>query len=134
MSTLEITLLDSTRCLAMHAESGTKLITDVTPHYGGGGSSFSSTDLVGVALATCIGSSVAPVAEREGIALDRFRISVEKTLLTNPRKIGALRVEIRMPSGLTDAQIKKLTNAAKTCAVHRTLREAIDIEVKLETD
>jgi len=132
LSTIEITLLDTTRCIARHEASGTEIVTDVTPQYGGGGTSFSSTDLVGVALGTCIGSSISPVAEREGIPLEGFRIVVEKTLSVSPRRIERLSVTISVPSGLTEIQERKVRNAAGTCAVHRSLHGSIDIDVRFE--
>jgi len=130
LSAIEITLLDTTRCLVRHEASGAELVTDVTPQYGGGGTSFSSTDLVGVALGTCIGSSISPVAEREGLSLEQFRIAVEKTLSASPRRIERLDVTIAIPSGLTEIQERKIRNAAATCAVHRSLHGSIDIEVR----
>jgi len=129
MSRIEIRLLDTTRCIARHEASGTELTTDVSPLYGGGGSSFSSTDLVGVALGTCIGSSISPVAEREGIPLAGFGIRVDKTLSTSPKRIEKLSVELHLPSGLTEAQSRKIRNAAATCTVHRSLHGTIDIDV-----
>lgn len=129
MSGIEIKLLDAKRCSAHHTESGAELITDVTPQFGGGGTSFSSTDLVGVALGTCIGSSIAPLAEREQIPFEEIRISVQKSLEMSPRRIGKLAVSIALPSGLTDVQRKKLENAAATCAVHRSIESGIEIEV-----
>jgi uncharacterized OsmC-like protein len=129
MSAIEIELIDSTRCRARHEESGAELVTDVAPLQGGGGTSFSSTDLVGVGLATCIGSSIAPVAERESIPLDRIGISVAKTMAASPRRIEKLSVTVRLPSGLTDVQSRKLRNAAATCTVHRSLHGSIEIEV-----
>ncbi len=132
MASIEIALLDNTRCRVRHAASGEELVTDVTPEFGGGGTSFSSTDLVGVALGTCIGSSIAPVAVRERIPLDQVAIVVEKTLLTDPKRIGSLKVIVTIPSGLTVDQDKKLRRAAATCAVHRSVGTTIDIEVSFE--
>ena len=129
MAAIEIRLIDTTRCLARHEASGAELTTDVSPLYGGGGTSFSSTDLLGVALGTCIGSSISPVAEREAIPLEGFRIHVEKTLATSPKRVEKLSVVVRLPSGLTDVQSRKIRNAAATCTVHRSLHGSIDIDV-----
>lgn len=129
MSGIHISLIDATRCRARHEESGAEIVTDVSLLHGGGGTSFSSTDLIGVGLATCIGSSIAPVAERESIPLERIWISVAKTMATDPKRIDRLSVTVHLPSGLTNIQSRKLRNAAATCTVHRSLHGAIEIEI-----
>lgn len=133
MSKIEVRLLDATRCAAVHPASGARLTTDIGRAYGGGGSSFSSTDLVAVALATCIGSSLAPIALREGIPLDSIRITAGKELGTNPKRIARLTVAIDLPPGLSEAQRSKLGNAARTCTVHRTLHDCIEMAVELRS-
>lgn len=134
MAKIEIQLLDEHRCAATHSGSGTQLVTDISPEYGGGGTSFSSTDLIAVALATCIGSSLSPMALREGIPLDQIRIVVEKTFDTQPKRVSHIAVEVRVPPGLSSTQRTKLTNAARSCSVHRSLASPIDMTVDLLED
>ncbi|MBZ0111885.1 MAG: OsmC family protein [Thermoanaerobaculia bacterium] len=131
MAKIEVQLLDEHRCVATHPESGARLVTDISPEYGGGGTSFSSTDLIAVALATCIGSSLSPMALREGIPLEQIRIVIEKTFDTQPKRVSHLAVEVRVPSGLTPTQLTKLTNAARSCSVHRSLASPIDMTIDL---
>jgi putative redox protein len=113
-----------------HGPSGTELATAAPVDNRGDGSSFSPTDLVAAALASCIVTTMAIVAEREGIDFRQASFRVEKHMADNPRRIGSLPVEIHMPPGLTDAQRKKLENAAHTCPVHRTLREDVEKEIR----
>ena len=113
-----------------HGPSGAHLKTAAPVDNRGDGSSFSPTDLVAAALGSCIVTTMAIVAEREGIDFARCSFRVEKHMVDGPRRIGALPVTIHMPSGLTDAQKKKLENAAHSCPVHRSLGEGVEKEIR----
>ncbi len=131
MPWIPIDLIDATRCTATHEGSGARVATDISPEYGGRGEGFSSTDLLTVALATCIGSSISPMALREGIALDQIQIRGRKTLQEKPKRVSHLEVQIALPDHLTDTQRTKLGHAARSCTVHRTLAPAIEISIEL---
>jgi putative redox protein len=131
MSEIDIRLLDRSRCQATHRASGQSIDTDVAPEYGGSGSRYSSTDLVAAALGTCIGSSIAPILEREGLPLDAVSITVTKELQHQPRRISRLAVTISLPAAIDDKQLLKLRNAARTCVVHRSLREEVEVTIEL---
>jgi len=109
-----------------HGPSGALLRTAAPLDNQGDGSSFSPTDLVAAALASCIVTTMAIVAEREGISFRDATFRVEKHMIAQPRRIGALPVVVHMPAGLTPDQRQKLERAAHTCPVHRTLLEDVD--------
>ena len=86
------------RCRAVHGPSGAELVTDAPVDNHGKGASFSPTDLVATALATCVLTTMGIVAERHGwelagsTALDaRARETLEKTAHTCPvhKSLGA---------------------------------------------
>src|SRR5260370_34621729 len=88
-----------------HGPSGSAITTEAPKDKGGTGSSFSPTDMVGAALASCALTTMALVASREGISWGEASAQVEKRMENNPRRrIGELNVEIQMPSGLTREQ------------------------------
>ena len=62
-------------------KTGTVIHTDVSPEFGGGGTTFSSTDLVGAGLGSCISSSLAAIADRHGVPLEAITITVDKELI-----------------------------------------------------
>ena len=113
-----------------HGPSGTLLKTAAPVDNRGDGSSFSPTDLVAAALGSCIVTTMAIVAEREGIDLTGLSFRLEKHMAANPRRIGAIPVTITMPPGLTAEQRKKLENAALTCPVHKSLAEGLERPVE----
>jgi len=109
-----------------HGPSGAVLRTAAPLDNQGDGSSFSPTDLVAAAFASCIVTTMAIVAERDGIPFEGVDFRVEKHMVKEPRRIGALPVVIRMPAGLSAEQRQKLERTAHACPVHRTLRDDVE--------
>jgi putative redox protein len=71
----------------------------------GDGSSFSPTDLLAASLGSCMVSTMAIVAKREGIPFDRRQFSLEKHMTqAPPRRVDAVPVTIRLPKSLDEAR------------------------------
>jgi uncharacterized OsmC-like protein len=133
LSKFSIQLHDKGRCRIRHELAGTEIITDLPPEYGGGGKSFSSTDLVSAALGSCTLTTIDGIFERDGYDPKKIRISVTKALSENPKKIKSISLEIFYPENLDGVLLKKLERAAATCPVKRSLNEQIDIEIRFIT-
>lgn len=108
-------------CEATHGPSQSKIETDAPTDNKGRGERFSPTDLVGTALATCILTTMAIVAERDGFNFAGASIEVEKHMADKPRRIDALPLKITLSATLTADQRRKLEETAKHCPVHRSL-------------
>jgi putative redox protein len=128
LSKFSIQLHDKGRCQIRHELAGAEIITDLPPEYGGNGRSFSSTDLVSVALGSCILTSIDSILEREGYYSEKIKISVIKTLSENPKMINAISLEIFYPEKLGGVLIEKLERAIATCPVKRSLNEQVEIK------
>lgn len=115
-----------------HGPSGAELSTAAPKDNNGDGSSYSPTDLVAAALGSCMVTTMAIVAAREGIPFDGASFHVEKHMQASPRRIERLPVRIRMPSGLEPEQRRKLEAAALGCPVHKSLLPEIEKEVEFE--
>jgi putative redox protein len=117
-----------------HGPSGVVLRTAAPVDNQGDGSSFSPTDLVAAALGSCMVTTMAIVAEREGIDLSGVSFHVEKHMTGDPRRIARLPVVIHMPAGLPAAARLKLERAAHTCPVHRSLLPEVEKDVRFVYD
>lgn len=115
-----------------HGPSGTELTTAAPRDNMGDGSSFSPTDLLAASLGACMVTTMAIVARREEIPFEGAGFILEKHMRADPRRVDSLPVTLRMPGGLTEAQRKKLENAALTCPVHRSLLPEIQKDVRFE--
>ncbi len=113
-----------------HGPSGATLSTVAPRDNGGDGSSFSPTDLVGAALASCALTTMALQAAREGLSWGDAWASVEKRMTSAPRRIGELVVAFDMPREVRPEHRARLEEIARTCPVARSLHP--DVKVPME--
>lgn len=117
-------------CELKHAPSGSQIETDAPKDNNGRGEKFSPTDLVGAALTSCILTTMAMVAERDGQSLIGASAEVEKEMSANPRKIAALHVKIVLPKSLPEDYRAKIEAIAHACPVHRSLSSEMKIPIQ----
>ena len=129
MVPITVTYLGDLRCEAVHGPSGTRLITDAPVDNQGKGESFSPTDLLATAYATCMTTIMGIVAKRDGIPLGGTRVEIEKHMsATPPRRVARLVLRFTMPAALTIEQRTKLEKAAHTCPVALSVSPDVFIE------
>lgn len=117
-------------CSVVHGPSGSTITTDAPRDNQGLGRTFSPTDLMATALGTCILTTMAIVARRNGIEIRGAKVHVEKHMQDNPRRIARLPVVVTMPTRLSDDDRKRLENAADLCPVKASLAPAVDAPVR----
>lgn len=123
------------RTHSTHINSQKTLITDAPKDNHGKEETFSPTDLVCSALASCQMTMMGILAQREGINLEGLEAYIEKIMLDNPRRIGRIKITYSCPSTLllTVQEHEKLHRAAMTCPVALSLHSDIVQEVEWET-
>jgi putative redox protein len=124
MATVKTSYLGDLRTNSTHLQSGNQLITDAPTDNMGKGEAFSPTDLLATAMGTCILTTMAIVAQRDGIELSGSDIEVTKIMTqTPPRRVARLEINLKMKSNivLSPEQIKKLENTAHKCPVSLSL-------------
>jgi uncharacterized OsmC-like protein len=118
-------------CSAVHGPSGTGLATDAPRDNQGRGESFSPTDLVATALATCAATTMALVARKHGVDLAGLRYEVTKEMSAEaPRRIARLALKLWLPPAAKQVPAGLLEQAAHGCPVHRSLGP--DVERPIE--
>jgi putative redox protein len=114
-------------CKAVHGPSGTELYTDAPKDNQGRGESFSPTDLVATALASCILTTMGIMARTLQLNIAGATAVVEKEMTTlAPRRIARLTVRINVPQALSAENKLKLERAAHTCPVHKSLHPDVE--------
>jgi uncharacterized OsmC-like protein len=115
------------RCRAVHGPSGESVCTDAPVDNQGRGESFSPTDLVATALASCMATVLGIVARRKGLDLSGMSVRVEKHMSADaPRRIVRLPVEIRLPLPPDHPDRALLEATARGCPVHQSVHPDID--------
>jgi putative redox protein len=133
MVRIEVEYLGGLRCKAVHGPSGTELVTDAPVDNHGRGESFSPTDLVATALATCVMTTMGIVAARHGWELAGASATVEKSMVSTPaRRIGRLELVVRMPAALDERARATLEHTAHTCPVNLSVSQEIELPLRFE--
>ncbi len=120
------------RTSATHIQSGTVIETDAPTDNQGKGERFSPTDLVAVALGTCMITTMGIKARTMDIQLDGTRVEITKVMVSDPRRIGKIVAHLFFPSGLNlDDKTKEiLERTARTCPVERTLHPDVELDMQ----
>ncbi|MBK7885656.1 MAG: OsmC family protein [Chitinophagaceae bacterium] len=119
------------RCECTHEQSGTIIETDAPTDNKGKGERFSPTDTVCVALATCMITTMAIKTAGMGLDLAGTKMEVTKHMITDPRRIGAIDINLNFPATLqlNDDQKVLLQKIAETCPVAESLSKDVMVNV-----
>lgn len=106
---------------ATHLASNTTLNTDAPTDNGGKGESFSPTDLLATALASCAITIMAKKAESMNLALGEVRAEVQKIMAESPRRVASVVIDFYFP-GDYDAKTRQiLEKTAHACPVAQSV-------------
>lgn len=130
MATVETTYVGDLRTENIHVQSGTKILTDAPTDNQGKGEAFSPTDLLAVALGTCMLTTIAIKTRNDGINIDDAKCSVTKVMSSNPRRVAEIQIKLNFPKRYTEKEQKLLEEIALTCPVylslHPDLKKTVD--------
>ena len=129
MGAISIEYLGNLKTKAVHPLTGVELITDAPPDNNGEGKSFSPTDLLATAVGSCMLTIMGISANTNNIEFDNAKISVEKVMSSNPRRIGELNIKMDLPKSLTEKERTILERAAKHCPVAKSIHPDINENV-----
>ena len=120
------------RTVATHLQSGTEIGTDAPTDNQGKGELFSPTDLVATALGACMATTMGIKARDLQVDLRGMKLSIQKIMKPDPRRIAGVNVIFDFPAGLAVDEKQKtiLERTAHTCPVMYSIHP--DMEVKIE--
>ena len=118
------------RTEAIHIRSGNTIITDAPIDNKGKGETFSPTDLVATALASCMLTIMGIKADEMNINIEGASAEIEKIMGSGPRRIAQLIIVINIPIS-TDQKTKNiLEKVALACPVDKSLSDSMIRDVK----
>lgn len=127
--TSKITYTGDLRTECEHLQSGSKIITDAPVDNRGKGESFSPTDTVATALASCMLTIIGIKARDLGLRVEGATAEVTKTMAADPRRISGIKVVINFPEVYEEKYQKILERAARTCPVFYSLHPDIAVDL-----
>jgi uncharacterized OsmC-like protein len=122
METSRIVYTGELRTEAEHIRSGNKIITDAPIDNQGKGEFFSPTDLLATSLGCCMVTIMGIAARTHNFNIDGTKISVQKVMGTNPRRVVEIMIHLHFPHNNYSSKEKKLIElSAKECPVAQSL-------------
>lgn len=120
------------RCRAIHTQSGSVIETDAPTDNRGKGERFSPTDMLCLALGTCVVTTMGIKAQDMEIDLAGTTIDIQKYMLSDPRRVGKVDVMIRFPKTLNLSEKDRtiLERVGNTCPVARSLSPELEMNLQ----
>ena len=132
MNKFEIKYQGNLRTIATHLDSGSEISTDAPKDNHGLGETFSPTDMVCSALASCILTIMAIAVEKNDIDIKNTTAIVKKTMGNNPRRITKIEIDLTFPKDYDSKTKIILERAAHNCPVHQTLSETVEKNISFK--
>lgn len=117
-------------CKLTHEPSGSEIETDAPKDNQGKGENFSPTDLVAAALSSCILTTMAIVAKRDGIPFEGASIEIEKEMNASPRRIASLAMVATLPDSIPESYRPKIEHVAQACPVSKSLHPDVQKPIR----
>ena len=122
--------LGNLRVKNTHGPSGSILETDAPVDNMGKGEKFSPTDLLVTSLASCVITTMAIVAQKEGFDIGKVKCNSEKHMSADkPRRVSKIVLDFELSAALTAEQRSRLESIATNCPVHHSLLPSIETKI-----
>ena len=120
------------RTVATHLQSGSEIETDAPTDNQGKGERFSPTDLVATAVGSCMATTMGIKARDLQVDLKGMRISIQKIMKPDPRRIAGVNVIFEFPASLQvdEKQRTILERTAHTCPVMQSIHPNIEVNIE----
>ena len=130
MHDIEIKYIGDLRTEARHLGSGSVIATDAPIDNHGKGQNFSPTDLLATSLGACMLTIMGIYARSKGIDISNTKVTVNKEMGTNPRKISAIDMKIIFGVFIEEKNKKFLEKVAHHCPVSKSIHPDIKESVE----
>ncbi|HET8854860.1 MAG TPA: OsmC family protein [Salinimicrobium sp.] len=130
--TSKVTYLGDLRIKCRHIRSGSEIITDAPVDNQGKGESFSPTDTVATALASCMMTIMGIKARDLNFKLEGTSATVTKTMAADPRRISKIEISFDVPVSCDQRTREILERSAKTCPVMYSIHPDIEVETSFQ--
>lgn len=131
MATIKTIYLGDLSVKSTHLKSNTIIETDAPVDNNGKGESFSPTDLVVAALCSCMVTIMGIRASKSGFELKRCEASLTKHMMSEPRRIGKIEIDMELDDIYSEKEKAVLLAAAKTCPVALSLHPDLIQELNI---
>lgn len=129
MTTSTVVYLGQLHTELKHTKSRELVLTDAPPDNNGKGEFFSPTDLCATSLASCAITTMGIKANASSINLGKIEADVYKIMESNPRRIAAIKIDMRI-HGVYSAKEKQVLEATGiNCPVAKSLHPDLNQKI-----
>lgn len=121
-------LMDGGLCHEVDVNGRHTIVTDEPEGLGGTDLGPAPHELLAAMLASCVSTMISLYARNRGWDLRDVRVEVIYDPEPTPRRA---QVNVHLPDGLSDAQIKRLKNVAETCPARRALEAGFTFDEQI---
>ena len=107
---------------------GRNVTSDMSVEDGGRGAGFTPAELLAGSLGVCIAMMVQGYCDRHGYGDVGVDLTFE--LADSPKRVGAIVVDVELPNGVPEDQLKVVRRIAERCSVHETLNHPPRVDVE----
>lgn len=107
-------------------------LSDMSVDDGGEDAAPSPADLVVSSLGFCIAMIIQRYCKTHGYNDEGIEISMTYLLNDKPKRIDSITVDIALPEGFPGDRKKAILNSIKTCVVHNSLSNDVEIDIDFE--
>lgn len=134
MVEFSITYAGGLHCSATHGPSGATIATDAPTDNLGKGEAFSPTDLCATSLGSCMITTMAIYAEKNGFEFPAgAKLAVRKIMTpAPPRRIARIEVDVLIPLPAGHPQRTDLERVAVNCPVALSLHPDVEKAMKFD--
>lgn len=109
--------------------AGHTVVTDQPVAAGGEGTAMAPFDLFMASLATCAGFYALRFCQERNLSTDGLGVTLESVKDVEKKRVGTVRIEVRLPNDFPEKYHDAITRAVDLCAVKRHVIEPPAFEV-----
>lgn len=107
------------------------VVLDQTPEKGGTDLGFTPTELILLALGSCMTYNLLHYAHRNNLEIKRLEVELSDEVDKSPERISKIKAQIQIAGDLNAEEMIRLMRSAQGCKIHNTLSVPPQIEVSI---
>lgn len=104
-----------------------QLTIDRLPEQGGSGEGFRPTELLLLALGSCMMGTLWTFAENGKISIEGIHLDLSSEELPHPERVGRIEVKMEIKGEISPKDRERLMRVAQHCKIHNTLKRPPEI-------
>jgi uncharacterized OsmC-like protein len=111
---------------------GHVVVSDQPEAMGGFDEGMTPPELMLASLGSCAGFYAADYLKRQKLVLEGTKVRVTAEKAKNPVRLDQFKIEVDVPAGLSEEQLKGVEEAVHRCLIHNTLMHPPSIQLTVK--